>query len=536
MTLNIYHQKRNFNRTPEPYGKNKSKQGKPIYLVQKHAASHLHYDFRLELGGVLKSWAIPKGPSLDPKVKRLAVHVEDHPLEYRNFEGVIPAGEYGGGTVMLWDTGTWQLDGSTSPLQAYKKGTLTFVLHGRKLQGSWKLIRIKSDPKNWLLIKINDNFSRGEKGFAITDVEPNSVVSGNNLAEIAKKLVKPSTARKLRKKGCSSLSSLLSKIKENLMPTPMPNQVFPQLATLVSHPPNGAKWLHEIKLDGYRLLCFIREQKISLITRGQKDWTRKFSHLAEILAAENLPDLIFDGEVVVLTKSQRSNFQLLQNALEEHKQQEIIYYVFDLLYYKNWDLTSLPLIERKALLQQIILNLKEKTFIRYSEHLKQDSDSIFKKACKLQLEGIVSKLASSVYVQARTKQWQKAKCIKRQELVVGGYTQPKGSRAHFGSLLLGYYVPSGALKYCGHVGTGFTNASLEKMANLLKQYETEASFFLAEPSNINNVIWVKPKLVVEVEFAEWTQDKILRHPSFKGLRTDKNAAEIILEEPKEGEL
>ncbi len=468
----------------------------------------------------MKSWAVPKGPSLDPHVKRLAVHVEDHPLAYGSFEGLIPAGEYGGGVVLLWDTGTWECH-EPNAQAAYKKGQLSFSLKGKKLKGSWKLIRLNNDPKNWLLMKVEDQYSKLENIYNVLEKKPKSVKSAYNLEKLSTHL----KARPLAKKIVSKKTSA-AKVQDDKMPT----SISPELATLVNKPPTGEQWLHEVKFDGYRILAFIHHNKVSLKTRGQKDWTTKFKALEKTLGKLPLKSAIFDGEVVALNPEQRSDFQLLQNSIHNQDTSNLIYYIFDLLYYDGKDLTQLPLSQRKAILQKLIPT-SSKT-LRYSDHLRGQGEKLFKESCHLALEGIVSKNANSAYEQKRSSDWLKVKCIKRQEFLVLGFTEPKGKRAGFGSLLLGVNSKDEGLSYCGHVGTGFTEDSLATMTKRLKKQVSQETPLLRAPKGIGRVTWVKPTIIVEVEFTEWTKDGILRHPSFKGIRSDKKPADIIREEPK----
>ncbi len=503
MTLKKYRAKRNFKRTPEPAGKIKKHPSTSLlYLIQKHAASHLHYDLRLELNGVLKSWAVPKGPSLDPTVKRLAVHVEDHPLEYGSFEGIISQDQYGGGAVLLWDTGTWECQDANAN-EAYKKGHLTFLLKGKKLKGLWKLVQIKTDPKNWLLIKVKDKYAKSG-GEEITQTKPRSVVTNRLIDEIT-----DST--------------------KDVPKSTMPDTIYPQLATLVEQPPNTKEWLHEIKLDGYRLICFIQNKKIKILSRNQKDTTKDLPYLVEKLKKANLSSCILDGELVAVNKNNQFDFQLLQNSIHGHETSTLIYYTFDLLYYNGYDLTSLPLLARKKLLREIIP--ENDPLIRYGDHIIGNGIAVFKKTCELGLEGIVSKKIDSPYIQDRTHFWLKTKCTFRQEFIIGGYTKPKGERKFFGSLLLGVYEDGDKLRYCGHVGTGFSEETLRMLGELLEKYKTSTMPFSHLPPDVKKATWVKPELMVEVTFAGWTQDKILRQPSFKGLRDDKKAREIVIEKP-----
>lgn len=538
MTLKQYKKKRDFKKTPEPKGKvTKKKNKKLLYIIQKHAASHLHYDFRLELNGVLLSWAVPKGPCLDPSVKRLAMHVEDHPVEYGSFEGIIPKGQYGGGTVMLWDKGEW-FSADENPAAAYRKGALSFNLDGEKLKGHWKLVRMNNNDKTWLLIKGRDEYAKPLKKYDITLVEPNSVLTNHSIDEITENyahiwgksgLEKASKKKPLKKKAVVS-----KKISLDLKESRFPSEISPQLATLVDTPPVGKQWLHEIKFDGYRLIAFKKNGKTRLFTRNQHDWTHKFKSVAEAINKLPIKDIILDGEVVVLDDNQHSNFQLLQNALKENEEVNFIFYVFDLLYYDKYNLTSLPLIERKKVLQRFIPD-SDGPVLRYSDHVIGSGKKIFNESCKLALEGIVSKDCQSTYLQKRTKNWLKVKCVKRQEFVIGGFTKPQNSRKFFGALLLGTYNKRKELVYNGNVGTGFTESSLKSLHALLEKNISSANPFTTKPPVINKVTWVKPVLVAEVEFTEWTKDGSLRHPSFKGLRSDKSAKLITKEIPLEVE-
>ncbi len=520
MSLEKYRKKRDFKRSAEPFGSIK-KNKQLIYIIQKHAASHLHYDLRLELNGVLKSWAIPKGPSLDSSIKRLAVHVEDHPIEYAKFEGIIPKGEYGGGTVMLWDVGTWICETADANF-AYKKGHLSFILKGKKLKGAWNLVRIKNNPKSWLFIKAKDKFTRSEKQYDITQAKPNSVISRRSLQGIAKKFhTDLSDKYKIVKKP---KNTNLSKAKKKRMP----NSMQPELATLVKKPPIGDDWLHEIKFDGYRLLCFIKDKKIKFLTRNQKDWTEKFKELQREIQMLNIKSAILDGEVIAVNKKNRSDFQLLSNSINTKEKSMLSYVIFDLIYYQDKDLSRCALQDRKELLRKLIpLNNNKLIF---SNHIDgNDGDIFLKKACKKGLEGIVSKNKFSSYISGRNRNWLKIKCSKRQEFLVAGFTPGKGNRHYFASLLLAVHGKNNQLLYCGKVGTGFNENSLKNIRKLLNKYKTNKMPFKVLPATVSEVFWVIPKIIVEVEFTEWTRAGLLRHPSFKGLRSDKRPKEIIKE-------
>jgi bifunctional non-homologous end joining protein LigD len=563
MDLTEYKRKRNFRRTPEPAGNGKPRR-KNLYVIQKHDASRLHYDFRLELDGTLKSWAVPKGPSLDPSVKSLAVQVEDHPLSYADFEGIIPEGEYGGGTVMVWDQGTWDPEGDAS--QGYKRGKLSFVLHGEKLKGKWSLVqmggRAGDGGKNWLLIKADDRSASKTKD--IRKTKPKSVLSGRELDEIAeaqdrvwgkdgaskngKAVVKHSKSISTRSRAPSnSKPARKRKRKSNLdakkiaalagkLPNARkraPRQEFkPQLATLGTAVPPGDGWLHEMKFDGYRLLAFCANGKVRLITRNGNDWTKKFPSITDELASLPLATGIMDGEVVYLNKKGISNFQMLQNMLKRGNDDSVCLYLFDLPFCGAFDLTETPLINRKELLSEILLsaNSNNDSRVRYSDHIVGQGTEVLANACHMGLEGVVSKRVDGPYIRSRDPSWAKTKCLQRQEFVIGGFTKPTGSRVGFGALMLGYY-DKGKLVYAGRVGTGFDTASLRQIHRELKKLKNTESPFDSSLTSAQSrgVIWVKPKLVGEVEFTEWTNEGLLRHPSFQGLREDKPAKQIIRE-------
>lgn len=501
--LNEYKRKRNFHASPEPQGK-KHSHSSHIYVIQKHAARRLHYDLRLEWDGALKSWAVPKGPSLDPSIKRLAVHVEDHPIEYADFEGNIPKGNYGAGSVIVWDNGTWEPQ-DDNIRSAYKKGKITFLINGKKLKGLWKLIRIQADPKNWLLMKVKDKYSKSN--FEITDKQKLSVKTHHSIEKVAK---------------------LTSSIEKH---SPFPDKISPQLATLAQMPPDSEEWLHEVKLDGYRFICFINHDNIRLVTRNYNDWTYKFPAIVKALKNLKLKNVILDGELVALDKHSLSNFQLLQNSIDENKEKDLVYYIFDILYHEGKSLFDMPLLKRKALLEKLLKNNNSKK-IRYSDHVTGNGIEVYQKACSLGLEGIISKKVDSFYTQQRTRNWLKLKCQKQQEFVIGGYTDPNGNRRHFGSLLIGYYDKKHKLQYCGHVGTGFTDESLKKLYTIMRKHIIPYPPFAPNPLVDKQAHWIEPVLVCIVEFSEWTQDKILRHPSFKGLRKDKPPQKVTLETPK----
>ena len=554
MALREYKRKRNFRQTPEPAGTIKAHAGGKQFVIQKHAARRLHYDFRLELDGVLKSWAVPKGPSLDPQVKALAVEVEDHPLEYADFEGVIPEGQYGGGTVMVWDRGTWQPTGDAN--QGLRKGKLDFQLDGERLHGRWTLVRMHRQPgdgnrNNWLLFKRDDAAARPESKLDVKARKTKSVVTGRTMKQIAAAedrvwdSDKPSSQEKHN--GRPAKSSRKTSVKKKpqkhdwnageltgAKPGPLPKLIRPQLATLVAQIPRGDEWLHELKFDGYRLLAWIDHGQVELRTRNGNDWTDRFPSIAEALRILAVGSAILDGEIVALDESGGTDFQRLQNWMQHGDDKSLVYYVFDLPYLDGCQLFDTPLVERKQVLARIL----ETGFpsnagqVRYSDHIQGQGRQVLQRACRSIMEGVVSKRSDSPYIQGRTKSWVKTKCLQRQEFVIGGYTQPSGSRTGFGSLLLGYYE-EGRLVYCGNVGTGFTHDSLRQIHRRLKALHSEASPFDPPPGmpRRQRPTWVKPELVGEVEFSEWTEDGMLRHPSFQGLREDKPAREIKRERP-----
>jgi bifunctional non-homologous end joining protein LigD len=565
MSLKEYKRKRNFRRTPEPAGERTKKASGRQFVVQKHAARRLHYDFRLELDGVLKSWAVPKGPSLDPAVKALAVQVEDHPLEYATFEGIIPQGEYGGGTVMVWDHGTWEPEGDAA--EELKNGKLKFQLFGEKLNGSWALVRMGGAAgdggKNWLLIKHRDRDARPDAKTDILTRMPYSVLSGRKMEQIAadadrvwssngkaasksktssaktpvrakRTAARANAGKRTRGKSSPFGAKELAKVT-NARREKQPTEFKPQLATLASQVPRGDEWLHELKFDGYRALAFIENGAVRLISRNGNDWTRRFQTVADALKKLPIENAILDGEVVSLDENGVSNFQQLQNQMKRGDDDSLVVYLFDVPYLEGYDLTQTPLAERKQVLARLILTANPKNVgtIRYSDHIQGRGEEVLQHACRSAMEGIICKRANSAYLQNRSPSWLKVKCLKQQEFVIGGYSKPAGSRVGFGALLLGYYE-KGALVYAGRVGTGFTTQSLRDLTAQLKKLRIDATPFDNPPtgSQRRGVTWVKPELVAEVEFTEWTSDGRLRHPSFLGLREDKPARQIVREIPK----
>ena len=466
MALETYRKKRNFAATAEPKGAAPVADS-DIFVVQKHDATRLHYDFRLALDGVLKSWAVTRGPSLNPGEKRLAVAVEDHPLEYANFEGTIAKGEYGGGAVIVWDNGTWAPIGDAH--KGLKKGHLEFELHGQKLNGRWHLVRMHAKPgekrENWLLIKGDDEFARSADEADILEERPESINTGRTIDELegeapgwsskTGKIEKPDGA------GAAGKPNVSASAIEGAVKAPLPGFVEPMLATLSKSPPTGDRWLHEIKFDGYRLQAHIEDGKVTLWTRGGLDWTHKFGE-AVPTALRNLPvrTALIDGEMVVENESGVAEFSLLQADLSDGRLDRFAYYAFDCLYLDGYDLREATLMRRKEFLSQLIGN--DRGAIRYSSHFVEDGKLVLQRACALGLEGIISKASQSVYVSGRGKSWVKAKCSAQQEFVIAGYVPSSTGRKAIGSLVLGVYDGT-ELRYVGRVGTGFSSGVAEAL-------------------------------------------------------------------------
>ena len=525
MALETYRKKRNFRSTQEPEGAQTATGTGDSFVIQKHAARRLHYDFRLEMDGVLKSWAVTKGPSLVPGEKRLAVHVEDHPLEYGDFEGTIPKGEYGGGTVIVWDRGHWHPIGDAH--KGYAKGHLDFELEGEKLAGRWHLVRMSGKPgekrENWLLIKGDDDAARPD-GADILDDRPDSVKTGRSLDDVAGET--PGWSSRTGK--IDKNEPLPAKVKK-AKPAKLPDFVAPSLATLVAKPPAGKRWLHEIKFDGYRLQVRIEGGEVRLLTRTGLDWTGRFGQ--DILAAfKALPagTALIDGELVVENEHGASDFSALQAALSEGKPAAFVFYAFDLLHLDGFDLTQSRLTDRKVALEKLIGDRDGP--LRFSASFEDDGELILRHACRLSLEGVVSKVKDGPYHSGRGRDWVKSKCSARQEFVIGGYVPSTTSRKAIGSLVLGYY-DKGKLVHVGRVGTGFTAAVAEDLYRRLEAIQAAKSPF-AKPLTADEgrqVRSVEPSLVAEIEFRAWTADRHLRHASFRGLREDKPAQDIVSE-------
>lgn len=530
MSLTLYHRKRNFEKTGEPPGKvRKASPSAGIFVVQKHAASRLHYDFRLEWKGLLKSWAVPRGPSLNPRDKRLAVQVEDHPYEYKDFEGIIPAGEYGGGSVLVWDQGTWQPSGDVE--RGLREGKLRFELKGQKLQGRWLLLRMKGGgrgTKTWLLVKEKDEHASSAD---IAKEAPDSVVSGLGLQEIAKKKGRTWRSRHSKLRAPDPSPSQEDELPPTAWQSPLPDFIPPQLARLSKEVPRSGDWIYEVKFDGYRALGRINHGQARLLSRGNQDWSARFPAIAEALSALPAEQAIVDGEIVKAGPDGNFSFQALQNSLCEGNEEDIRYYLFDLLHCNGHDLRALPLEQRRQTLAKLLQG-RDDGPLRFSESVMSDGKDFYKAACRLALEGIVAKRKDLPYEAGRSDAWVKVKCANRQEFIICGYTPPYGKRKRFGALLLGYYE-AGGLRYAGLVGTGFSDASLGELhEKMLPLRQDKPLFPIPAAIRRKHPQWIRPKLVAEIEFGEWTRDGLLRHPSFEGLREDKSAEEVVREAPQ----
>lgn len=561
--LDRYRAKRDFAATPEPSGASKRKgkgaatRPEGVFVIQKHAARRLHYDFRLEMDGVLKSWAVTRGPSLVPGEKRLAVHVEDHPLDYGGFEGTIPKGQYGGGNVIIWDRGTWTPIGDLH--KAYAKGHMEFTLDGEKLHGRWHLVRMAprngEKSENWLLIKAEDAFARPEDAPDILEEEPLSVVSGRDVAALSpddppprkrseKPAARPATKRTRKTPPAAANAAPDAPDAKTAAPAslalpngaksaPLPAFVPPALATLATKAPAGSRYLHEIKFDGYRIQARVENGAVRLLTRTGLDWTDRFgTGIPAELTRFPIRTGLFDGEIVVESGNGATDFSALQADLSEGRSDRFVYYVFDLLHLDGHDLTPLPLKDRKDLLEKLVGENGDK--VRYSAHFEDDGALVLRHACRLSLEGVVSKLKNAPYHSGRTRDWIKSKCLERQEFVVGGFVPSTTSRTAIGSLVLGVFE-KGKLRHVGRVGTGFTQRVAADLYKLLASEKTEVSPFVGKLTSEESrgVTFVQPLHVAEVEFGAWTGDGHLRHAAFRGLREDKPATDIVRETPVE---
>lgn len=541
--LDEYNSKRNFDATPEPSGAPRRAKAKKAaaalqFCIQKHDASHLHYDFRLELEGSMKSWAVPKGPALDPKARRLAIHVEDHPLDYASFEGHIPEGHYGAGDVIVWDRGIWIPEGD--PHEAYAKGKLKFTLQGEKLGGAWNLVKTHMPGKKeqWFLIKSKDDAARPLTEYDILEDQPDSVLSDRTLVPrqaAAKTKTKTKTETKPKPVSNPPATRRVASKKHQLegaRPADLPEQLKPQLATLVESAPEG-DWRYEIKFDGYRLLARIEGDQVQLFTRNGHDWTARMPRQAKALAGLKLESAWLDGEVVVANEQGVPDFQALQNAFETERNGEMVYYLFDIPFLNGMDLREVPLEQRRAALAQVLKGNKDEG-LRYSDDFAEGADSLLDSACQMHMEGLIGKRAGTSYVSRRSNDWIKLKCKHRQEFVILGYTEPKGSRSAFGALLLGLHdADSGELRYAGKVGTGFSDSTLRTLLQQLEPLKTRTPAPVNPPkgAEARGVTWLEPKLLAEVAYAEMTREGAVRHAVFHGLRTDKPASQITQEVP-----
>ena len=527
--LSTYKAKRNFAVTAEPAEGGTSSPHALTFVVQKHAASRLHYDFRLELDGVMVSWAVPKGPSFDPKEKRMAIHVEDHPISYSSFEGTIPPKQYGAGTVIVWDNGTWEPVGD--PRAGLAAGKLVFRLHGQKLEGLWELVNIAKGGERqepWILFKKKDEHARPHADYDVVSALPDSV--------IAKPLRKPHRSTP----EAAAKPKPAAKSIGGARKTALPAEIKPQLATLAAGVPSVGDWLYEIKFDGYRLMARLDKGKVALVTRGGHDWAAKMPALVDELGTQGLRSSFLDGEIVVLGANGSPDFNALQNAFDRGRGTDrVVFFVFDAPFFEGHDLRALPLRERRQLLKEFLAE-KATEHVRFSDNFDADPASLLRSACQMQMEGVIAKRADAPYVSRRSETWLKLKCKLRQEFVICGYTDRTDGTDQVGSLLLGIHDASGKLASVGSVGTGWSGEEAHDIKQKLLPLAIPRSPFEKGDTTpgrwskrkAGTERWVKPQLLAEVSFAEWTPDEQIRHASFIGLRDDKSAKTIVRERPK----
>lgn len=545
--LEKYKAKRNFSITPEPAESGAGSVGALAFVIQKHWATRLHYDFRLELDGAMKSWAVPKGPSLDPQDKRMAVHVEDHPISYNKFEGQIPEKQYGAGKVIIWDKGSWEPIGD--PAKGYREGHLKFNLTGHKLHGRWALVRMKprgdkpEKQEAWLLIKEKDEYARPAAEFSVIDEMPDSVArlkdpgGGKGSGKKSDTAVESETPESSSKKSPAAGKNRAGKSHAGKSQYPagavkaaLPAKLSPQLATLVDQPPADPEgWEYEIKFDGYRLLARIDGKSLRLFTRNGNDWTGQLPVLAASLAKMKLPPGWYDGEIVALDRNGMPDFQTLQQAFDGSNTQSLVYYLFDLPYCGGYDLRSVALRDRRQLLASLLADAPAD--VRFSETFDIAPEEIMRSACHMGLEGMIGKRQDATYELRRSSSWIKLKCSQRQEFLICGYTDPQGSRTAIGSLLLGIHDEDGKLRYAGNVGAGFNDRLLADLLKKLTPLHTDEAPFEGPTGRYRKPHWVKPQLLAEVSFAQWTSDGRIRHSVFQGLRTDKKPRAITREKP-----
>lgn len=530
MGLSRYNEKRDFQKTKEPKGVTAETKGALRFVIQKHAASHLHYDFRLEIDGVLVSWAVPKGPSLNPSDRRLAMHVEDHPMDYMKFEGTIPKGEYGGGTVMVWDIGTYRPETAEGPTdddndlmkKQLKERSIKIVMEGEKVKGAWHLFEMKDDQ--WLLTKADDAFAGKKKKFVET-----SVLTGRNFDAIAAG-DDVWHLNRAEKKNAAAQPVFTAADVEGAKPLKkFPTDWLPEKATLSDAPFDNADWIFEPKYDGYRAFASVHNGKVELTSRNGLSFNKKYPKLVEALNVLPL-DMIVDGEVVVEDEEGRTRFQWLQHFGDDPGRGELRFYAFDIVYISGFDLRGLDLMRRKKILAAI---WPDNDTLRLAPYVESEGIEAYKEAQESQSEGIIAKRKSSTYAEnRRTKDWLKIKTENQQEMVIGGFTEPSGSRVGVGALLCGYYDEKGNLVFAGKVGTGFTDKYLKELRPILERIERKTCPFETTPRE-KGAHWVKPELVAQLKFSEWTETGSLRHPVFLGLREDKDPKKVVREVPTE---